>query len=175
MVYLSRSKMLKAMNNEPNYISNDEYNQQITNWGTKTGQDLRNSIRMLTSKGKGALLKSLRLKTAKWYGEIDKISYHFDRHGIFLHKGVGRGYRMIGGVVVRVSTPGSVILNKGKFNESKVLKAGPMGIFANSKVNRKSKEWYNPVIIKNVDKLADMIAEINADRVVNITNKITIR
>ena len=163
------------MEPEPNETNIEDYNNRITDWGTKTGQNIRNSIRMLTSKGKGDLLKSLRLKTAKWYGEIDKISYHFERHGIFVHKGVGRGYRMIGGSVVRVSIPGSVTINKGKSNERKILKAGPIGIFAGSKINRTAKEWYNPIIIKDVDTLADMIAEMNADRVVNISNKIKIQ
>jgi len=169
-------------NEDPKDISIDDYNQKITEWGEKTGRDIRSSIRMLTSKGKGDLLKSLRLKTAKRYGEIDKISYHFLRHGIFLHKGLGRGYAMVGGKVTRVSGSakdtriwGGIEYRKAGIKLSVSRNYKPK-VLTSSSINRKPKEWFNPVIIRDIDKLADIIAEMNADRIVNnVMNKITIR
>ena len=88
---------------EPDIVTSDEYNARVSNWGYHVAQKLKASIGMLMNKGKGDLLKSLRTKTKKEYGEIDRVTYGFQRHGVFVHKGVGRGYKMIGGKVMRVS------------------------------------------------------------------------
>jgi len=155
---------------QPQEISQEEYNKRVTAWGSVLGTKLRTSIRSLTTKGKGDLLRSLRLKTGKWFGEVDKLSYHFERHGIFAHKGVGRGYKMVGGKVIRASIPGSFITknDEGKIT-GRVLKAGPVGLFEDSKVLRKPAEWFNPVVNENIEGLADIIAEMDADRMVNAT------
>jgi hypothetical protein len=157
---------------EPNEISLDDYNRKITEWGESTGRKIRDSISMLTSKGKGALLRSLRLKTGKWYGEVDRLAYHFDRHGVFVHKGVGRGYAMVGGKVMRVSGSLQVkFLKEYARNKNRTYNPKPV----NGTMERKPVEWFNPVLTRNIDKLADMVAEMNADRAVNATSKILIR
>jgi hypothetical protein len=105
------------------------------------------------------------MKAAKWYGEVDLLAYHFVRHGVFAHKGVGRGYYMEGGVVIRGNKPG------------KILKASTMDvnyrlhkvILKSARINRKPIEWFNPVIKENIEGLADLIAEMNADKTVNAT------
>ena len=156
---------------EPKDISIDDYNKRVTEWGSETGVKIRSAIRTMATKGKEDLVKSLRLKTAKWYGEVDKLSYHFERHGVFVHKGVGRGYAMIGGKVMRVNgSPDTQFWKeyaklKNREYKPKVLTAG---------INRKAVEWFNPVVKDNIEKLADLVAEMNTDRVVNVT-KILIR
>ena len=151
-------------------IDMEEYNRRVSRWGLELEGKLRSSIGMLTSKGKGRLVKSLRLKTAEWSGEVDKLSYHFLRHGVFLHKGVGRGYVMQGGVVVRGQKPGKVLkaaaANAGRSIASKVLKLG--------EINRNAVEWFNPVVSGSIESLADMVTEMNADRVVS-ASKILIK
>lgn len=157
---------------EPQEISQEEYNNRVTAWGSALGVKIRASIRSLTSKGKGDLLRSLRLKTGKWYGEVDKLAYHFVRHGVFVHKGVGRGYRMVGGRVMRVSGSASnqavkdYARVKNRSFSPKVLTAASM--------ERKAVEWFNPVVKNNIAGLADLVAEMSADRVVN-ASKILIR
>lgn len=91
----------------------------------------------------GKLVNSIKPSTRQSYGEIDTISFSFERHGIFLHKGVGRGWEMTGKVVRRTA--------KGKMENG----------------GRNAVEWFNPVIDKNVPDLADQIATVNADAVVN--------
>ena len=91
----------------------------------------------------GKLVNSIKPSTRQSYGEIDTISFSFERHGIFLHKGVGRGWEMTGKVVRRTA--------KGKMENG----------------GRNVVEWFNPVIDKNVPDLADQIATVNADAVVN--------
>lgn len=156
---------------EPLNITQEEYNKRITGWGTQTGMQLRDAIRTLTSKGKGDLLRSLRAKSYKLYGEVDRLAFHFVRHGVFVHKGVGRGYAMIGGKVMRVSGSKSATywreyarLKNRSFEPA--LHGGQM--------KRKPVEWFNPVVRGRIEKLADLVAEMRADQAVNAT-KILIR
>ncbi|HNX38699.1 MAG TPA: hypothetical protein PL124_11640 [Candidatus Cloacimonadota bacterium] len=157
---------------DPVNISLEDYNKRISAWGTQTGVKIRSAIRSLTSKGKGDLLRSLRAKSYKFYGEVDRIAFHFVRHGVFLHKGVGRGYAMIGGKVMRVSGSANTAYwkqyarSKNRSFEPKVLRGTTM--------KREPVEWFNPVVSDNIDKLADMVSEMRADQTVNAT-KILIR
>jgi hypothetical protein len=91
----------------------------------------------------GKLVNSIKPSTKQSFGEIDTISFSFERHGIFVHKGVGRGWEMNGKVVRRTA--------KGKMTGG----------------GRNVVEWFNPVIDRNVPELADQIAIINADAVIN--------
>lgn len=156
---------------EPANITQEDYNKRITGWGTQTGVEIRNAIRTLTSKGKGDLLRSLRAKSYKWYGEVDRIAFHFVRHGVFVHKGVGRGYAMIGGKVLRVNGSASTAYwkeyarRKNRSFEPKLLRGD---------MKRKPVEWFNPVVSGRMEKLADLVAEMRADQAVNAT-KILIR
>jgi hypothetical protein len=149
---------------DPRQISSDEYNERVAWWGTATGMKIRGAIKSLSSKGKGELLRSFRNKTAKFYGEIDKISYVFERHGVFWHKGVGRAHMMTGGVVVRGYKPGKVLtayaLAKNRVAKPMIVKGA---------INRKPVEWFNPIVEDNIEKLANMVAEMRADQAVNAT------
>jgi hypothetical protein len=114
-------------------------------------------------KGKGELLRSLRGKTKQEFGEIDRVSYHFIKHGVFFHKGVGRGYTMVGGRVVRGYKFDSHIIRKRQDK--------PAAIVLGGEVKREPKEWFNPVLDTEVPKLADLVAEMKADMAVNMVVK----
>ncbi len=88
------------------------------------------------------LAQSITSKTRKDYGEINTISYSFERHGVFVHKGVGRGYEAQNGFVVRTAK-------------------GP------KTADRKPAEWFNPVLDAYIPELANEIAKVNADAVLN--------
>ncbi len=154
------------MDVEPREISQEEYNDRVSDWGSQLGVKLRSSIRMLAMDGKGDLVKSLRMKTAKWFGEIDKLAYHFDRHGVFMHKGVGRGYMMMAGNVVHVKGYQSKASIMKMFSEERRKKGVTK---KDNTLKRQPEEWFNPIVQQNIDKLADLVAEVNADRVVNAT------
>jgi hypothetical protein len=151
---------------EPQEIGIEEYNERIAGWGSELESRIRLAIRLLMSEAKGDLLKSLKFKSAKWNGEIDKLSYHFERHGIFVHKGVGRGYILIGGNVVHIKgymTKKSIVDFAKQRGKTYTTAFDP-------NLKRKPKEWLNPVVAQNIEKLADLIAEMDADRIVNATN-----
>jgi len=87
----------------------------------------------------GHLSESIKASHKAVYGQIDRVSFTFERHGVFVHKGVGRGYP-IGG--------------KANVEES-------------SGKGRNAVEWFNPELNKYAPELANKLAEINADLEIN--------
>lgn len=89
------------------------------------------------------LAESIGSYTKKDFEMITKIAFKFERHGVFVHKGVGRGYHASGiGFVNRTAK-------------------GPQ------KHQRVAIEWFNPVLDQYLPELVEKIAQINADAVVN--------
>ena len=91
------------------------------------------------------LSDSLKSQTKQKYGVIDQASIIFERHGVFVHKGVGRGYKMVGGSVVRTAKS------------------------INPFRTRVPKEWFNPAIDQLLPELVEKLEKINADAVINAT------
>lgn len=83
-------------------------------------------------------MNSIVGKTSENFGLIERISFSFERHGVFVHKGVGRGYKMNGGFVLRTA--------KGPRQKA-----------------REGVDWFNPIMEQNVPDLADRLAEKFAD------------
>lgn len=125
----------------------DEFNSRLQQWGSMVTADLKGSI---GSHGIGGnkLPRSLRNTYYYNFGEIDRLGFTFRREGIYIHKGVGRGYNMQGGVVVKTSkTTG---------------------------FNRKPKPWFNPVIESHIPALQEIVKDYVHDAVIN-TVRIFIR
>ena len=130
-----------------------EQNSIVKNWKNSVYSDLKNSLRqfrdgkegMVQRKGREEekVVDSLKSYTHMFYNLADGVSFRFERHGVFLHKGVGKGYKSTNGMVTKYSK-------------------NPAG-------SRKPVEWFNPILDKRVPELADQIAEVNADAVVNAT------
>src|SRR5665648_1051861 len=98
-----------------------EQNEAVSKWSSMVQRRLRQSLQQFNN-GKNSTVQrpgrsermlrtSLNSKTKQNYGVIDRVSVQFERHGVFVHKGVGNGYKMQGGTVIRtakkpISTPG---------------------------------------------------------------------
>lgn len=89
------------------------------------------------------------------YGIYEGIGFGIQRHGVFVHKGVGRGYQIRGGMVVRVDGSG---VGRKRLDRKPV--AGP--------IMRMPVDWFNTVIDANTNKLADDVADANANAIVNV-------
>jgi len=140
--------------------------QEAKQWAQMEVSRLRGRIRSLSSKGKGDLVRQLKSKTAiDALGVLQRVSFSFPRHGVFFQKGVGRGYIMQGGKVVRGSNPSketkAYAASKNRV-AGKVLKQGSM--------NRQPQDWFNAVIDQNVPALADIVSKYMADATVNATH-----
>lgn len=138
----------------------DKRNSAIKEWANPTRKELATSINNLTSKGKGDLVRSLRTKYKRYYGEIDAVAFTFDRHGVFLASGVGRGYVMVDGKVVRGSKSKGGQKSK-KTNDDIIQKSGAL--------KRKPKDWFSDTLDSRVPILADQIAEMSADDLAEAT------
>lgn len=101
-------------------------------------QNLRAEISRLDIHQKGLLLKSIRAKYAFLYGEVYKVSFGFERYGVFVSKGVGRGYK--------IDSVGANTDALGK-----------------AKKGRTPKDWFNPVVEKYVKDLGDIVVKYHAD------------
>ena len=135
----------------------EQQNKIIEQWIPKVRRALRTSARRFPegktqgfvtrgnksgfSRMEGKLSQSIKSKTKKSYGAVEMISFNFERHGVFVHKGVGRGYPVSGSVVIK----------------------NPSG------KTRKPVEWFNPIVDKYFPQLADKIAEVNTNAAVNAT------
>jgi len=135
-------------------LNPEAQNQLAQRWTSMVQQHLRGAATLFTNGKDGTVHKpgrsekkldqSITGKTKKDFGVVDRITFTFERHGVFVHKGVGRGYQMQGGMVVRTA--------KSKTTEV-----------------RQPAEWFNPVLDQALPELADKLAEINADAVVKAT------
>lgn len=136
------------------YQEVQKQNQAVLAWVPKTRSKLIGSARWFSDgktepmviRGKGSnrrneykLAASIRSKTREHSGEIDSVTFSFERHGVFVHKGVGRGYPIRG--------RGTIKNPSGK--------------------TRYAVEWFNPILDQTMPELANRIAEINADAVLN--------
>lgn len=136
------------------------YNKAILNWGYATRSKLKFSISRLSMKGKGDLMRSLVTK-ARWdYGEVDRLEFSFLRHGVFFHKGVGRGYFIQGRKVIR-GYKSKVLRGLGRRRESNgefVVVSGPH--------KRQPKEWFTPVLDNEMPLLVAECLELRSDLII---------
>jgi len=141
-----------SVRGEAEVLDIGKYNSVINNFKNNVRRAGKANIERMSGKSTAIrsvksgkpLSQNLKSRTRKDFGEIFMIGYQFPRHGVFFHKGVGRGWHMQGGKVVRVA--------KGQ-----------------KKADRKPKEWLNPEIDKRLPKLADDLVELKADAAVNAT------
>lgn len=127
----------------------------VKDWGRKTNKQLKDSASQFKKGKDGAVTRvnkfgvareekklkdSLTVRTGQTDGIADRVSFRFERHGVFVHKGVGRDHYMSGGMVVR--------------------KGG-------KPITRKPVDWFNSVIGISVPDLANRLAKVNTDAAVN--------
>lgn len=134
-----------------------EQNEAVSKWSSMVQRRLRQSLQQFNN-GKNSTVQrpgrsermlrtSLNSKTKQNYGVIDKVSIQFERHGVFVHKGVGNGYKMQGGTVIRTA-------------KKPIPNPRP----------RVAVEWFNPILDQVLPELADKLADIGANAVVNATS-----
>ena len=105
------------------------------------------------------LSDSIRSRIGTTNEIISNISFSFSKHGVFVQKGVGRGYQTKDGFVTRTakSDPpgqGDHILPYRKNDRM---------------VERHPNDWFNSVIEDHIPELADKLVELHADAVFDST------
>ena len=110
--------------------------------GKRSGFVTRNLIKdgkRIGTYREGKLANSIKTKFREVHDVITSVNFSFERHGVFVHKGVGRGYPISGGFVLSSANP------------------------------RQPNDWFNKEIEESLPELADKLAEINADVALNAT------
>ena len=143
--------------NDPNL--DDKANDLIRQWGTmvqtkiqanargmadgkRSGfvtRNIRENGKITGTRREGKLANSIKTKFREENGIITNLSFSFEKHGIYVQKGVGRGYPISGGFVLKSTNP------------------------------RHPNDWFNKEIEESLPELADKLAEINADVALNAT------
>ena len=129
-------------------------NDIVKKWAPKVKRRLKNSsivrftngkhTSFVTRKGRteGKLSESIKARIGKKLGVSELVSFSFERHGVFVHKGVGRGYNMTGGAVIRTTK-------------------------AATGLTRNPVPWFNAVLDQQIPILANSIAVVNANAALN--------
>lgn len=114
-------------------------NADIKAWGKGTIGDLKQEFSRLQivhaerSPSPSPSVEALINRFGQRQGLINKVSFKFPRHMVFVHKGVGKGV--------------------------------PSGFTGST--TRRPKEWFNPIMEKDIEKLADTVANNQADIIVS--------
>lgn len=146
----------------PSVLTREDYNrmnQLARDWANKIRPLVKTSAKQFTKGKKSSMVLrkgkdgtrseyKLKIKVDKRirYDNVmvvESIGISIQRHGVFVHKGVGRGYKMVAGMVIRTAK-----------NPPK----GPV---------RVPVDWFNPIIDAHAPELANRMAEIHADLAVN--------
>ena len=145
----------------------DEFNRGVKAWGDAVRQASRGALSMLTKVYSGRLRGSLKSKVNKGNddGVAKAIAFRFERYGVFVSYGVGRGWVREGGVVVRAQrvkkdTPLYNEYLKRGYRKSDMPKY--LDIQRSGK-GRQPKDWLDSVIEKHIGGLADLAGEYYGD------------
>lgn len=124
-------------------LIDSEFNQEVKDWTSKTEAIARREMKKLGIGSKGSNTGGVKTFKGRVYsnkfGEASQIGFGMKKHMVFVHKGVGRGYPI-----------------------EKVNNAQQSGNGL-----RFAKPFLNPVLDKEVPKLADKLVLHAADAAVN--------
>lgn len=153
----------------------DEQNEIVAKWASMVQKNLRGNT-VILAKGKDGSIQrpaskpertekklenSILSFTKEEFGVKNRVSIKFERHGVFVHKGVGRGYPIKGGMVLKsTQSLSSIMKNKNMSLHAKINARGDIG-----RVKRNPFDWFNSTLDSMLPELANKLAEINADAV----------
>lgn len=157
---------------DPKYTTAEEFNQSVRNWSFSIK---RKSIQNLTFKTKGNSRDWKKRNTPKLKSSIDDIykefknevvgvGFNFEKHGVFVHYGVGRGYIREGGIVKRGRKLNTEEKNKQRKRGYTKKETEQMRIAISGPINRKPVDWFDVEIRTGIGKLADIAQEYHGDK-----------
>lgn len=150
-------------------VNLDAFNRDVRGWGNGTASILRSTVSSRFAKGKigpriyksgihrgkseNKLANSIRAKFRKDQGgyQIDTIGFDLERHGVFLQKGVGRGYVANSGGVARIAKSEDSIAFRTK------------------------DDWFNGTLERRIPELSKIIVKHTGDAIVLNTKRMFIQ
>jgi hypothetical protein len=136
-------------------ITLKEFRKRVNKWAEDTTILLRANFRGGTNDTKDSastILPNVYIKGKQW----DKVSFRMARHLVYVHKGAGKGQ-------------GGDIGSKWTDRYGKLKQTDPNSLGFQNTGKRIAFEWFDPMVKKQLGELADIVAEYNADMVMNAT------
>jgi len=151
----------------PRLISTDDYNQKVKGWSITTKRRVASNAPSVS----GALRKSITQRVSLFYGEANRITFNFERHGVYIHYGVGRGYIRVGGQLIagrRLTNPEQQRMLKRGDSKRDINK---MRIVYGNHAGRTPNDWFDVEIKLGFNDLADISQEYYGDKIMKLLLK----
>lgn len=140
------------------------FNKAVEEWYSSVAAQLR--AKVATKSTRIAQQLEPRAYTDK-YGLINRVGFSFPRHGIYIHKGAGRGQGgYIGSSWTKLRVVNGVEISTGLLRHTDPNSLhGTMGTG-----NRRAFEWFDPIVKSRINELADIVADYFDTMVIDATN-----
>ena len=145
-----------------------EFNRRVKAWGDKVRAESHGALTSMTKVYSGKLRSRLKdiVSLGKDDGVAKWVGFRFERYGVFVSYGVGRGWIRQGDTVVRARRvhEGEEIYtqlhNKGYSKKEIAQYSIPLSTPAKPRV---PKNWLDPMIDRHIAELADIAGEYYGD------------
>lgn len=141
-----------------------EYNNAINAWQNSVAAQLRRTIA-----GKSIrIARELHPKAyTDKYGIINQLGFSFPRHGIYIHKGAGRGQGgTIGSNWTKLKNINGIAVSTGI-----VKHTNPNSLNASQGTgNRNAFEWFDPVVRNRLPELMNIVTRYFDTMIIDATN-----
>lgn len=125
------------------------FNKEVEQWQDSVSKQLKAAIASRSLR----IARELEPKAyTDKYGLINRLGFSFPRHGIYIHKGAGRGQ---GGLI---GSKWSYLkrVNGIEINTSIIRHTNPTSLGKQNEGNRQAYRWFDPVIKNRLSELADI-------------------
>lgn len=145
-----------------------EFNRRVKAWGDKVRAESHGALTSMTKVYSGRLRSRLKdiVSLGKDDGVAQWVGFRFERYGVFVSYGVGRGWIRQGDTVVRAQRvrKGSEMYThlRSKGYSKKELAEYSIPIKKDGK-GRVPKDWLDPMIDRHINELADIAGEYYGD------------
>ena len=125
------------------------FNKEVEQWQDAVSKQLKATISSRSLR----IARELQPKAyTDKYGLINRLGFSFPRHGVYIHKGAGRGQ---GGLI---GSKWSYLkrINGMEINTSIIRHTYPASLGKQNECNRQAYHWFDPVIKNRLPELADI-------------------
>ena len=125
------------------------FNKEVEQWQDAVSKQLKAPISSRSLR----IARELQPKAyTDKYGLINRLGFSFPRHGVYIHKGAGRGQ---GGLI---GSKWSYLkrINGMEINTSIIRHTNPASLRKQNEGNRQAYHWFDPVIKNRLPELADI-------------------
>jgi hypothetical protein len=154
-------------NSTPDLITEGEFNRAVAEWTVQTRNKMRRNAPIgLDSRIDSEKLVFTKASVIKYHDVAGRVKFSIERHGVFVHYGVGRGYVREGNRVIRGRTlernERYAAYREGHSREEvqKMKHAYTSG----GPPKRTAVDWFDIEIKEGFGSLADITQEFYGDR-----------